>query len=642
MTSYNFKNIMKVPPASDFVNIMLSKTQRKTPTVIRKHYKISRIRAFYMRKVKYTHSNIIERMEEILAGFPKLDDIHPFYSDLLNVLYDKDHYKLALSQVNTARHLIGNVCKDYSRLLKYGDSLYRCKQMKRAALGRMVKIIKRQAASLEYLEQVRQHMSRLPSIDPNTRTILITGFPNVGKSSFINKVTRADVEVESYAFTTKSLYVGHMDYKYLRWQVIDTPGLLDHPLEERNTIEMQAITALAHLKAAIVYIMDPSEQCDNTIEDQISLFNNIRPLFANKPLVVVCNKTDVKKLSELTDEQKQLFKPLEEDGIPILEMSTVSEEGVMEVKQKTCDMLLEHRVQVKMKGRKVNDVINRLHVATPQPRDKVDRSPYIPSEVHEKKNKMVTEDEDGVEDKEERKLEKDLMNEQGDDYILDLKKKYILNDETWKYDKIPEFFMGRNVADYIDTNILDKLSALEKEEALRISTGVYESDESDDEMQKDIHRTADKIREKIGLMQIKQRLAQPNSKIIMPRKSRKRERSTSRLRGEMEELGVDMSETGDAHFTRTTSRARSASAGPLVKKARSDEFGTTRSKSRAPRDQSGVRDPEMKDKLLKIRKGAQKPFIMEAKKGEGDRHIFDKKPKHLFSGKMQMGKKSRR
>lgn len=32
-------------------------------------------------------------------------------------------------------------------------------------------------------------------------------------------MTRADVEVQPYAFTTKSLYVGHMDYRYLRWQV---------------------------------------------------------------------------------------------------------------------------------------------------------------------------------------------------------------------------------------------------------------------------------------------------------------------------------------------------------------------------------------------------------------------------------------
>jgi hypothetical protein len=45
------------------------------------------------------------------------------------------------------------------------------------------------------------------------RTLIMCGFPNVGKSSFLNKVTRADVEVQPYAFTTKSLFVGHMDYK---------------------------------------------------------------------------------------------------------------------------------------------------------------------------------------------------------------------------------------------------------------------------------------------------------------------------------------------------------------------------------------------------------------------------------------------
>lgn len=84
---------------------------------------------------------------------------------------------------------------------------------------RMCTIMKRQNQSLTYLEQVRQHLSRLPSIDPNTRTLLVCGFPNVGKSSFMNKITRADVEVQPYAFTTKSLYVGHMDYRYLRWQV---------------------------------------------------------------------------------------------------------------------------------------------------------------------------------------------------------------------------------------------------------------------------------------------------------------------------------------------------------------------------------------------------------------------------------------
>merc|ERR1712131_118446 len=171
--------------------------------------------------------------------------------------------------------------------------------------------MRRQNQSLQYLEQVRQHLSRLPTIDPNTRTLIITGFPNVGKSSFINKITRADVEVQPYAFTTKSLYVGHTDYKYLRWQVIDTPGILDHPLEDRNTIEMQAITALAHLRAAVLYVMDPSEQCGHTMDQQPELFNSIKPLFANKPLLVVANKTDVIKREDLSEEKQVVLASIE-------------------------------------------------------------------------------------------------------------------------------------------------------------------------------------------------------------------------------------------------------------------------------------------------------------------------------------------
>lgn len=63
--------------------------------------------------------------------------------------------------------------------------------------------------------------------------------------------------------------MGHTDYKYLRWQVIDTPGILDRPLEERNTIEMQSITALAHLRAAVLYLVDISEQCGYSIAQQV-------------------------------------------------------------------------------------------------------------------------------------------------------------------------------------------------------------------------------------------------------------------------------------------------------------------------------------------------------------------------------------
>lgn len=52
-----------------------------------------------------------------------------------------------------------------------------------------------------------------------------------------------------------------------------------------------------------------------------------------------------------------------------------------------------------------------------------------------------------------KKLEKNLEDELGDDYILDLKKNYDLPDE-FKYDIIPEFWNGRNIADFIHAELL--------------------------------------------------------------------------------------------------------------------------------------------------------------------------------------------
>ena len=73
-------------------------------------------------------------------------------------------------------------------------------------------------------------------------------------------------------------------------QVVNTPGILDHPVEERNTIEMEAITALVYLRAIVVYFIYPSEQCGQT---EVLLFI-IKLQLTYAKLINVCKRIPFK------------------------------------------------------------------------------------------------------------------------------------------------------------------------------------------------------------------------------------------------------------------------------------------------------------------------------------------------------------
>lgn len=615
--------------------------------------------------MKYTQETFTEKLSAILEGFPRLQDIHPFRTsqlgfelarrirlhgfadttqidkDLLNTLYDADHFRIALGQLSTAKHLIETVSRDYVRLLKYAQSLFQCKQLKRAALGRMATICRRLKDPLVYLEQVRQHLGRLPSIDPNTRTLLICGYPNVGKSSFLKSVTRADVDIQPYAFTTKSLFVGHFDYKYLRFQAIDTPGILDHPLEEMNTIEMQSITAIAHLRSAILYFMDLSEQCGYSVQAQIQLFQSIKPLFANKLVFVVINKIDIMKPEDLDLETKEKLDSLLKPGdVELLQLSCTTAEGVTEVKNAACERLIADRVAQKLKsgtnsggsiGGRLADVLTRIHVA--QPLGGVVREAFIPEAIKNLKKY-------DKQDPNRRKLARDIEEENGGAgvYSVDLKHDYRLDDDDWKYDRVPEVFDGKNVYDFIDPDIEFKLAALEEEEEKLEAEGYYDSDESiEDANDAEIRMKAEIIQEKRLLIRNEAKMRKSlKNRALIPRPARSKK--LSEMEDHLDRLGFDT--------TAITARVRSKSRGRSNVRSRTETedamdvdtpqaTSAVRSKSRARsqsnRREDGVTSVAARTKAEMLAKLGQKKMNRMARQGEADRHVSSTMPKHLVS-----------
>ena len=652
-----------------------------------------------MRKIKFTQQTIQERLTTILTEFPRLNDIHPFYADLCNTLYDRDHYKLALGQINTARSLVDAIARDMIRMVKYGDSLYRCKCLKRAALGRMCTVLKRQKASLAYLEEVRKHMSRLPALDPTSRTLLMCGLPNVGKSSFMNKITRGNVDVHPYAFTTKSLFVGHCDYKYLRWQVIDTPGILDHSLEERNTIEMQAIIALAHLTCSVLYFVDISEQCGYTIEQQCSLFRSIKPLFANKQLIVVVNKIDQQPWDTLEQEKRDMVDGLVKDAnCSLMCMSNISEQGVSEVKIAACEKLLEARVDARVAGKKVDGVMNRLQVFAPAPRDGVRREPFIPESVKhdnredkpKKKSRIgyattihdLDDDDDDDDDDVEmagpnaRKTARELMWENGGpgSWAPDYREQYTLEDDEWRFDRIPEIIDGKNIADFVDPDILKRLEELEKEEEQVVSEleAANMGEEADSDLDSEEEAAFEAIKERKKILKTRKEAVQTQNKPMMPHSVRGKGKAldVDNIKKTMDGFGVDASkmiERGRAREREERGRKRersltkrrlggdedmgdvdmeedyssmSKSQAKKVKRENGDKdkraLSEARSHSKPPTPQKkGLKDKEQAKIAAKLDREGRKEWAGAS--GEGDHRKSVHLVKWCNTGKKRMG-----
>ncbi len=297
-----FDTIPTVPTADE----LLDRVFRRSAKKMREKTNRRRADEDFVRSItQAAHDKLVA----IIQSFPEFEQLPPFYRDLCDILFGMDNLRKNLGMVGWAAKNVRDVGRTISSGMHRADSLVE----RRRAVARIASIIHRADDALHYLNDVRNVLRKLPHVNPDEFTIVVAGYPNVGKSSFIRLVSTAEPEIASYPFTTKGIIVGHrIAERRRKIQLIDTPGLLDRQGGERNVIEKQAMNALVYVADIVLFVIDASENCGYSLEAQLKLKEEIDGL-VSVPMVTAVNKADLK--------------PFE----GYFNMSTVSGEGVEDV-----------------------------------------------------------------------------------------------------------------------------------------------------------------------------------------------------------------------------------------------------------------------------------------------------------------------
>ncbi len=228
-------------------------------------------------------------LNAVVKHFPSYEQLPVFYQRLIDLRIDKNKYKKSLGDVQWAIRQIDRLENKTLYLLRTTKETSHVRHF----LGRIASVIEQIGPSLDALIDIKMAIRDFPTFEV-APTLVIAGYPNVGKSTFLKNLTGADVKIAPYPFTTQDILIGYFKKKYTRYQIIDSPGILDRPMAERNAIELQSILAMQELADAILFILDPFQD----VSAQVKLLDEVRSCFSI-PIFVALNKKDKDKTGEL-------------------------------------------------------------------------------------------------------------------------------------------------------------------------------------------------------------------------------------------------------------------------------------------------------------------------------------------------------
>ncbi len=254
-------------------------------------------------------------LQGIRHAFPRYDDLGEFYQEMFGCFVDFNIYKKSLAALMWGENKISHIFKIQNSKLKDKETTKDVMTVRNVFMARTNSIMKQISSSLEFLDDARKKLKDMPNFKPNMYTVAIAGFPNVGKSTLLGKMTDSDPEINSYAFTTKGLMIGYLieEAKKLspkeakeakeaaevtgkkkrknnrKVQMVDTPGTLNRE-KKMNKIEKMAGLVLNHLSDKVVYVFDLTE-ISYPVEDQVKLYHQL--VKKGKDIIVFFSKSDI-------------------------------------------------------------------------------------------------------------------------------------------------------------------------------------------------------------------------------------------------------------------------------------------------------------------------------------------------------------
>lgn len=334
----NFQNIAPVERSNHYLDLAFRKAREKSGKKLTGEW-LERVKKKEMIKLDVAKDQLVSRLDKIIKSFPSLDHLPKFYLELLKLTLDYKELKRALGGVNWVMGRIRFFHKNYVRKITKSKEVEKMRSLRGEFYGRVSSAVKQIDQQLFFLEQSRKTMKKYPDVK-EMFTVVIFGFPNVGKTTLLNKLTGARGEVAQYAFTTTSINSGFMEIReentktrknskgifcapeipkeflkeseiscvpktisvvpetlspsisgFSEIQVLDVPGTLAR-VEKMNNIERIAYLAVKELACVVVYIFDLSGE-GYSLEKQEKLLKGLkRNIGKEKKILIYLSKRD--------------------------------------------------------------------------------------------------------------------------------------------------------------------------------------------------------------------------------------------------------------------------------------------------------------------------------------------------------------